>query len=160
TAGYCTEMHKGANFTVKLRDGTLLAVDRIVLSQNHLLAFLKVQTVPVELKLRSSVLQPGDTVSQVKYDLQTSLLFATVGHVVKSGPLSFGAFGTHGSPELQAQALIVAGLGTFETQAGAAGSPLLDAEGNVACMTYQTVASTLPEEQCLASPVIAEAMKI
>jgi len=156
TAGYCVENSRPEDFSVRLRDGRTTSVSRIVLNNDKLLAFLKIEGAQTEFKLRLSPLLQGDTLSQVEWDFRINSLLVNVGPILQSGLMIFNAKGN----AIQAAGLIVTLPGEPNTQLGAAGSPLLDSEGNAACMTYQSASTNRSDEQCVASSVIADAMKM
>jgi hypothetical protein len=155
TAGYCVGNTRPEDFSIRLNDGTAASVSRIVLSHDKLLAFLKIEGARTEFKLRSSPLLQGDTLSQVQYDFHVGSLVVNIGPILQSGLMMFVEKGN----AIQAVGLIVSLHGEPNAQLGAAGSPLLDSEGNAACMTYQSASTNRSDEQCVASSVIAEAMK-
>jgi hypothetical protein len=163
TASYCLASRPGdggaSRVTVQGADGTPLRVVTTRVSANRLVALVQVESPGLpELSLAGGPVATGDSVLQIAYDLlapkpAAGALSVVLGRVVSIGPVDF--HDAAASAPVKATG-ITARLQTPSTLAGTGGGPLLDREGNVACMTYQAArAPGGPEqiEQCV--PAIA-----
>jgi len=163
TAGSClwgsTALDRARQLTVQLWDGTLADVREARFTDRNLLAFVRIDARPLrQLEVSLNPLRPGDTVTQLAFDLglkkeSSTQLRVTLGRITEVGPMGF----------IGARSTQLSGMGLrvtlpSENAQGAAGAPLLDSEGNVACMTYQGDQNRM--EECVAAEEIRDALKV
>jgi hypothetical protein len=144
TASYCLASRPGdggaPRVSVQGADGTPLRVVTTKVSANRLIALVQVEAPGLpELGLAGGPVAIGDSLLQIAYDLLApktagGALSVVLGRVVRIGPIDF--YDAAGSAPVKGTG-ITAHLRTPSTLAGTGGGPLLDREGNVACMTYQ-----------------------
>jgi hypothetical protein len=163
TAGYCLRgLGTGdmpQHVAVQLWDGVSASVRDAKFSDRDLLAFVRVDAPSLhQLILSSNALRAGDTVTKLAFDLGVEAparqLRVALGRIIEVGAMSF--FGT-GSSQLSGTGLRVTLPSEDDKARGTAGAPLLDSEGNVACMTYQGDQNRM--EQCVAAEEIRDALK-
>jgi hypothetical protein len=162
---YCFDLDRNLaldkGLQVQLINGTSVKPTQIEFRIDGLLAFLKMETrVLPELTLSTKKKLPGENVTQLAFDLslkKSGSILPTVvlGKVVESGQMSF--IGSANNKEVKAMALVVELDVGEKALGGTAGGPLLDGEGNVACMTFQGTSQGL--EQCLDANEILKAME-
>lgn len=161
TAAYCLRRPGGdttRQIRVQLWDGTRTNVRELKFTERNLLAFARIDAKPVQqLVLSSNLLRVGDSVTQLAFDFQTReptyQLRVGLGRIIEAGPMLFiGATSSQPSAAGFKVAL------PSESTGGKAGAPLLDSEGNVACMTYQGGRNGW--EQCIAAEEIRDALKV
>jgi hypothetical protein len=133
TPGYCLESAAGKPITARSADETTLTVKSTRVSDDRLVGFLDAGAhgLPA-LKLSQRRIARGETVLQLAFDLMQkgSELKVNLGRVASVVPARFSV--ASGDP-VAAEALRV----ELESPPGSGGGPLLDNEGNVACMTFQ-----------------------
>ena len=164
TTAYCLEQgllpkNRTRDIVVQLWDGTRRSVVESRPTSNNLLAFVRMGGTPLrQLEVSANQFRAGETVTKLAFDLSTKdptrQLRVQLGRVIAIGQINFG--GGTGAPQASGTGLTVM-LPEDEKVLGTAGAPLLDREGNVACMTYQGDQNGM--EQCVAANEIREALK-
>jgi hypothetical protein len=167
TAGYCLQVFgtdSAQRISVRLWDGVDVSVQESKFVNNKLLALLHIDAPSLrQLDLSSHPLRAGDTVTELAFDLgydpttkkaASGQLRIALGRIVEVGRMSFIG-------DVPSQQRVGTGVRVILPQGGerahgSAGAPLLDSEGNVACMTYQ---GGKGEDQCVAAEEIRVALK-
>jgi hypothetical protein len=158
TPSYCVQDLKTTPLTIQFNDGSRTPVQDAVFSRDGLIAMLNTGKLGLpSIQLSQARLSSGSTVTQLAVDLVRDEFGIIFGQVIEAGEMSF-QFPGSSATEASANGLKVKLAMDGRARAGTAGGPLLDNEGNAACMTYlSAVASQV--EQCLAADVIAKAMQ-
>jgi len=158
TPRYCIQDGDASSLSIQFEDSSPVPVRSVVLSQDGHIALLKTDKVGVpEIRLSKLTLNSGSTVTQLAVDLARDQMSVSFGRVVEVGPMEFATFIGGQSGKARAPGLKVKLSAEGDAPAGAGGSPLLDSEGNAACMTFQGTADRL--EQCISVAAISEAIK-
>lgn len=159
TPQYCFgNQPQGSLFAVQFKDGTKVEIKDRKRSLDGLLSFLKVGdgALPA-LNLSKKLITFGSAVSQIAFNLGAASnkeLGVVLGTVVESGDMSFPSFGRT-EKAVTANGLKVKLAAEERALQGTGGGPLLDSEGNVACMTF--MGDGLGNEQCVSASVISAA---
>jgi S1-C subfamily serine protease len=162
TPGYCLDAttSKASEISVQLSDGSLAMVSELQFTDNKLVAFLRIDAPSLrQLDLSTHSFRVGDTVTKLAFDLQPSKstthpLRVAVGRIAGVGRMEFVS---NRPGEILGEGFTVTLPPEEARTRGSAGAPLLDGEGNVACMTYQ--GDQQSNEQCLAADEIRAALR-
>ncbi|MBY0483846.1 hypothetical protein [Nitrosomonas sp.] len=162
---YCIDRTKSTKslMSIQFGDGKKAQVTSRRNSPEGLLVFLKLDAEsPTFLHLSRKQLPVGSAVSHISYHLNSlntndrSLLSIVLGVVVESGKMSFLDVVSR-DKDISAYGLKVKlNINNQDYLLGTGGGPLLDDEGNVACMTFMRDAKG--NEQCVSAEVISTAL--
>ena len=160
TAAYCLSnefSHDAKQVTVEFWDGTATSSKEIKSSLTSPVSLIKIDPALQPIELSSKVFHVGDSVTQMAINLvgdaktPAGQLQVVFGRIVKIGNVSFSV--ANGSPITDTAFSV-----TLPSRGGGTGgAPLLDAEGNVACMTYQGDNQT---EQCVPVDAIRKSLNL
>jgi hypothetical protein len=154
TPAYCVQAAGRNRITVRGAGGGELPVRSTRMSPDGLVALIDVGAHPLPpLRLSRRQIVRGDDLLQLAFDLmeKESELKVNLGDVTAVVQTTF--FGADQEKKVPVTAYRVA----LDSPRGSAGGPLLDSEGNVACMTFQGTAGGRVEE-CLPASYIQAAL--
>ncbi len=166
TANYCVNQSIGGAISVQFGENPPMPISKQQTGLQGLLAFLKIDadSLPA-LKLSDKQFIAGSSISKTAFNLGASLkdrnkLRVVIGKVIEAGEMKFPGPEGAGIKVDGLNVLIDSPAKSQDRIHGSGGGPLLDSEGNVACMTFSSTFGTeKKQEQCISARSISKAFR-